>query len=142
LLRVFVVWDRQPSGGPIPNYSDIFSSFGLDIAPTGQSSIYSAGNPVNMGRFVILYDKYFDMNAMAYPGPNTADFCRVSKHCGFEIDLTGLRTVFTPNGGSYEADVMSGNVIFGIRSSLTDPTPGVEGPSDSQFTLRMEYYDN
>ena len=55
-VRIAFVWDKQPNGGPVPNFNEIFA----DTYPNGTSdtSYLSFENRKNVGRFEVLKEEY------------------------------------------------------------------------------------
>jgi len=136
IIRMVLIYDRQPSGTGIPAYSQIFGY--TDQAGTEASSVLSNVRWDTTDRFRVLRDKVFTVNPVAIPG-NAEEGAESKTYFDEFVDLKGLETVF---GGQSEpmtiADIQSGSLLVAFR---IDPTTANAVTGLDQATARLRYTD-
>jgi len=90
VVRMVVVWDKQPSSGAIPNFNDIFGV--TDQAGTESSTIMAPIRYDNMDRFKILKECTWNFNPGAI-SPTAADVLNMKKELDEYVKLKGVESV-------------------------------------------------
>lgn len=138
LVRLTVVWDKQPSG-VLPVFSDIFGQTLQD--GTEQSSFLDKLRYDNTDRFQVLRDVVHDFDPTLYNGgAGTANGQLPVTFYDEYIPLKGKESVFSGQSGTATiADISSGALYLVVRSSNN-----ISGVAEAQLdgTARLRYTDN
>lgn len=137
LLRIVVVWDKQPSGVQ-PTYDTIFGR--TNDAGTESAQVFDSLRFDNTGRFKVLSDKVYECNPKAGLVAN-GDFCNYRYFCDEYIKLKNLETVYSGSTNPASiADISTGGLYVYFRALQNDA-------NDDQFIIdptsfaRLRYYD-
>jgi len=121
VVRMVVIWDKQPSDGTLPAFDQVFGVTGQDGSET---TTYL--NPVrydNMDRFSVLRDCVYNFEPPMYnAGGGTINAVIVRKNFDEFIQLKGRETVFSANTSPMTtAGLSTGGlyVIFRVQSDTT-----------------------
>jgi len=139
ILRVAVVYDRQPSG-VLPVFSSIFGI--TEQTGTESSKVLDPLRNENMDRFVLLADKFVRATP---PGDNqeggTTDDFLLRYWVSFKVNLKNLETIYTASSSpSVIGDISSGGLYLVFRQFTTD-TGTCEFTVPSQASCRLWYTD-
>jgi len=138
VVRMVVVWDRQPSSGAIPNFNDIFGV--TDQAGTESSTIMAPIRYDNMDRFKILKECTWDFNPEAI-SPNAGDVLNMQKAFDEYVKLSGQETVFSGQTATQTiADISTGALYIVWRSSINTAGTFIAGVNSQTFA-RLRYTD-
>lgn len=136
-LRFIVLWDKQPSGNPIPAFDKVFgrvTQSGTSTTTTSDSLKYE-----NMDRFRILKEWVIVSNPMSEEtGSSETDY--VYKFDEY-VKLKGLETVYSGSSNPTTiTDITTGSLYLVCRSYINSPTlTFVELGNDS--LARFRYRD-
>jgi len=138
LMRMVVVYDKQPSG-VLPTYDTIFGQ--TDQQGTETGAILDSLRYDNTGRFRVLSDKVFTSTCQAISGTTDADYEDVQHYCDEFIDLKGKETIYSAtNNPSTIADISTGALYVYFRASQNTGTLS-QWRLTSNSTARLRYYD-
>lgn len=138
VMRMVLVWDKQPSGGSVPTFDTIFGRTTQD--GTESCSFMDGTRYDNNDRFTILRDQMF------YANPHTALFTGTTNTnfdvfpFDFYVKLGGRECVFLGQSAPMTlADVSTGALYLYYRAALDSVNNfmSVGGPS----TARLRYTD-
>lgn len=139
MIRVVVVWDKQPSG-VLPTFDTIFGNTTQD----GTESVLEMTAPIrydNMDRFKILRDVLRPVNQQSQQttGTMTLINSNFGEFIDEYIDLKGLESVFSGQSSPTTiADLSSGGLYVIYRaqfdSASGDVTPSVTGFARLRYT--------
>jgi len=135
-LRMAVVYDKQPSNGPIPNFDTVFGS----TSQTGAEatlSIFDSLRIDNTERFHVLKEEIVTTDLQTVQNPNASEW---QQYIDCFINLRGLETVYSGQSNPCTiADISSGAlyVIFRAESNVIDVGRFVIKDSSA----RLRYYD-
>lgn len=138
--RMVVVFDKQPSSGAIPSFSEVFGVTGQDGSET---TTYL--NPVkydNMDRFSVLRDCVVNFEPPMYnPAAGTQNAVIVRKPFDEFITLKGRETVFSGQSNPMTtADVSSGAIYVYFRTAVNTTNINMVSVSSDSFA-RLRYID-
>lgn len=139
VLRMVVVWDKQPSGDPVPTFDEIFGHTVQD--GTESTDFLDPRKYDNMDRFRVLKDCRYESN----PGAAALDGAsEVGVENKFHIDeFVRLKVGETVYGGQSEpmtiADVNSGAIYCYFRAEMNNATQTFW---TTDLTARLRYQDN
>jgi len=116
LVRMTVVWDKQPSGAAVPTFDAVFGITAQD----GTESCPDITNPPrydNMDRFVVLREKTIHQPTTPIPsfgtGPSTTVICELDEY----IKVPRLESVYSGNSSPMTiADISTGAVYVYFRA--------------------------
>ena len=136
-LRFIVLWDKQPSGNPIPAFDKVFGRVtqnGTATTTTSDSLKYE-----NMDRFRILKEWVIVSNPMSEE-TSTSETDYVYKFDEY-VKLKGLETVYSGSSNPTTiTDITTGSLYLVCRSYINSPTlTFVELGNDS--LARFRYRD-
>lgn len=134
LMRMIVVWDKQPNAASIPTFNLIMGD--VDAVGTFTTALQSHVRPDQVERFKILRDKWIPMNmgnSLAATNANSS-FYTFDEY----IKLKGLETVYNQSTTGTLADVNSGAIYLIFRARVNDVT---NGHVDVNCTARLRYTD-
>lgn len=115
VLRMLLVWDKQPSGNALPAFDEIFGITEQD--GTESSTVMSPPRYDNMGRFQVLMDKCLYINPTTYNAAAGGDmyydlpFDEYVKLQGRETNFSGQSSPMTI------ADVSTGGLYLVLRAN-------------------------
>ena len=136
VVRCVVVWDKQPSSGTIPKWSDIFGFTAQD--GTEGTSMYAPIRYDNMDRFSILRDVTYDPQpgAKAQTSPDTVSYFNTIDEY---IRLGDRECVFSGQSNPMTiADVSTGAIYFCVRARINNV---LSVQSNISLTARLRYTD-
>lgn len=148
IVRMFVVWDKQPNNQVVPSFSDIFGR-------TNQGGFTSTDlqDPVRYGemeRFSVLRDEIIhfhpDMNPI-YTSGGTTHNPPAFKVVPFDVfvDLKGREAVYsTSSSPATSADLATGSVLIGfkaLREGTASPTDQNDVSIGTSSFARLRYTD-
>lgn len=139
-VRMVVVWDKQPSGGAIPTFEQVFAYTPQD--GNELSTVLSPPRYDNMDRFKVLRDKVFDFSVDATPatgGSTNIVFTRIP----FDeyIKMSGVETVFSGQSNPMTiTDISSGAIYVYFRASQATATTAAAS-IESTSVARLRYRD-
>lgn len=138
LVRMVVVWDKQPSSGAIPNFNDIFGV--TDQVGTESSTVMAPVRYDNMDRFKILKECVFNFTPQAI-SPTAADVMNMKLAVDEYVKLKGLESVYSGQTSPQTiADISTGALYVVWRAS--DNLAGTfQASVDSQTFARLRYTD-
>lgn len=114
MMRMVLVWDKNPNSGSIPNFNTIFGNTYQDGTET--VSLMSPLRYDNMGRFSVLMDKTYEAEAEAF-GNTTGDTVTVTHQFDHFIKLGNRTTNFSGQSSPATiADISSGALYLVYRS--------------------------
>jgi len=141
VVRMAVVWDKQPSGAGIPTFDEVFS---LTLSDGTEGSTFLA--PIrlgNMSRFTVLHDKTFDFKDLVWNGATgTAPVARYCLSFDEEVDLENRQTTFSGEQSPFTPTGISSGALYLIlraRSNVANNTT-VDTFTDDCFT-RVHFVD-
>lgn len=118
VMRMVVVWDKQPSGAAIPTYDTIFGITSQD----GTESTPNFMNPPrydNMDRFRVLRDVVCELDAKATSAAGTTRVVNVNKSVDEYVKLPLLESVYSGQSSPMTiADISTGALYIYFRSNL------------------------
>jgi len=119
-LRMVVVWDKQPSGGAIPAWDQIFGN--TDQSGTETSSVMSRPRYDNMDRFQVLRDVELLPQAL-FDGVTAADLRSVYFPFDEYIKLGNKEVVFSGQSTPMTiADISTGALYVYYRAPVVSAT--------------------
>jgi len=122
IVRIIVVWDKQPAGGTEPLFNDIFgvtSQAGVETAVFSSPPKYDT-----MDRFRVLKD--WDMNSEPGALPSTTNYIRLDYPIDCYINLGELETTFSGQSAPMTiADINNGALYVIARAQRGDVTQTV-----------------
>jgi len=144
VLRVMLIYDKQPNLGPIPNFDQIFSE--LDNAGAQSTTVFSGLDYGRMKRFTILRDKHINPDLGGLMTDASAAQLATTFHCHEDfVKLKRLTTEYdsTASAGNTGtiSDVMSGALYLVLRSNILASSQGTWTLNDDSF-CRLRFYDN
>jgi len=136
-VRLAIVWDKNPSGGALPTFQEMFKI----TEQTGAESTSWKAPPAfdSLGRFVVIRDMIVDINPDNFPTPIVDGISIIKKEMDEYIPLQGgMETVYSGQSNPLTiADVYSGALYF---IAIADEAPpigyGLQLTSDSSARLR------
>ena len=136
VIRCVIVWDKQPSGGTIPQWQDMFGFTAQD--GTEGTSMYAPIRYDNMDRFSILRDVTYDPQPGAKSGnPDVVTYYNTIDEY---IRLGDRECVFSGQSNPMTiADISTGAIYFCVRAKISNPTTTLSGISN--MTARLRYTD-
>jgi len=137
VIRITLVFDKQPSAGAVPAFSDIFGSTSQLGTETVQS--FLDGQRVdNTSRFSVLRDDVItsDMSTLVTTlGGSNNWKCELDRF----VKLKGLETIFSGQSSPCTiADIANGALYLIFRA---ESNSGTRQWSVSSSTTRLRYYD-
>jgi len=140
LVRMIVVYDRQPNSAAIPRFDDIFAA----TDQTGTESTLQAFPPRfdTMDRYRILRDKTIEFDGMPVVagGTTTSNVVRQYKKVEEYIPLNGLETVFSGQSNPLTtADVSTGTLLIFFRAEFNQGETVINVQGNS--VARLRYVD-
>lgn len=137
--RLVLVWDRQPSSGSAPAFSDIFGTTQQDGTET-TLSIYDPLRYDNTGRFVVLHDHVQAMNPTVNTTPGSTDAAHYEYPVDLYISLKGLATLYSGDSSPATlSDISSGALYLVTRG--THYASGYSSAGFQQCYARLRYTD-
>lgn len=137
VVRMVVVWDKQPSSGAIPNFNDMFGV--TDQAGTESSTIMAPIRYDNMDRFKILKECTWEFNPEAI-SPNAGDVVNMQKAVDEYIKLNH-ETVYSGQTATQTiADISTGALYIVWRASTNTAGTFIAGVSNQTYA-RLRYTD-
>lgn len=140
LLRMVIVWDSQPSGGALPNFSDIFGITGQTGTET--FNVYDPPRYDTMSRYTVLKDEFIDPKNTIVPYSGGDDHrVNVSYPINTYMKLGNRETVFqASNNPSTVADIATGSLLIYFRSTV-GATAEAFYILPANFNARLRYTD-
>lgn len=136
-IRMAVVFDKQPNGGALPTYDTIFGHTIQD--GTESTNILDPIKPDNFGRFSILRDCKFDMNAPDTPLA-AGDITIINSAFDEYIDLKNKMCQYGGDSSPMTiADITNGAIYVIFR--CTDTTTGENIYGTTEAFARLRYSD-
>lgn len=119
LVRMVVVWDKQPSGNTIPTFDQIFGT--TDQSGTEVSGILTPPRYDNMDRFQILRDKTFESVPQTI-FPSGGNYYVNHPICFDEyLKLAGKQSVYSGQSNPMTiADISTGGLYVYFRALVND----------------------
>lgn len=145
LMRMVVVWDKQPSSGVIPTFDTIFgrtTAFGTEACQILDPIRYD-----NMDRFTVLRDKVLDYQPGAGLNPPTGIQAIVYAPYAFDeyIRLPNLETVFSGQSVPMTlADISTGALYVYFRALVNGSSSASDFGHceiDASSFARLRYTD-
>lgn len=138
-LRMLLVWDKQPSGGSIPTFDDMFGITAQD--GTESSTVMAPPRYDNMDRFRVLMDKCLHVNPDVYNAGAGGDNYYVEPF-DFYVKLRGCESNYSGQSNPMTiADISSGGLYLIYRA--TENTAGSKAWSiQASSVARLRYTDN
>lgn len=137
-VRMLVVWDKQPSSGAVPQYSDIINGTLQDGSE--QNSLNAGVRYDNMERFSILRDCKYALNPQALPGIGNQMAIQQSMAFDEYIKLAGRETVYSGQSVPQTiADISTGAIYVFFRAVTNGVADFVS--VDSSSIARLRYSD-
>lgn len=128
VCKIYIVYDKQPSGGLIPTYNSIFGQ--TDQAGTETVDFNSGPKYDSMGRFRILRELSYDMNPQTISGYDYTHTINLDEY----IKLALPETVYSGDSSPMTiSDINTGAIYFITRASTGLVTVDV--------TARLRYTD-
>lgn len=138
LIRMVIIYDRQPSGGSIPTYDSIFGvtdQSGTESCP----DIWCPPRYDNMERFRILRDCTYDADLGSIGSGGTTNAISIRTKFDEYIKLKGLDSVFLGQSNPMTiADISTGALYVFFRALVNTATncqTSVDG------NARLRYHD-
>ncbi|AXH75105.1 MAG: coat protein/nuclear export [Cressdnaviricota sp.] len=140
-LRMVVVWDAQPNGGVIPNFSDIFGR--TDQAGTETFNVYDPPRYDTMSRFTVLKDDFIlPQNLVATPTGGTGNEVSCSYPIKSYIKLLNRQTVYQSSSNpSTVADISTGSLLIYFRTTVTAALHDAQFLIPDNLVARLRYTD-
>lgn len=142
LLRMALVWDKQPSGNAIPAFDDIFKMTEEDGDET-QTSLFSSLRYDNMDRFTVLRDQIMEFNADVWPSTDPVAGTPTNfKICPFDVyvKLGGRECVYSGQTSPMSiADISTGALYLVVKSLSSATTTELNFRQGS--VARLRYLD-
>lgn len=136
LIRLMIVYDRQPNGS-LPAATDVLQS--LDQAGNNSTSVYDGLNTANFERFRVLRDIKWsipDTGVAGAAGPNQLQTIQASSTVDFFIKLKDLEVHFSGNGGTI-TNISTGTIfLLGIGSQAA-----ASAAFRMNYVTRLRYID-
>jgi len=118
LVRMVVVWDKQPSGAAIPTFDQIFGITAQD-GTESTPSIWVPPRYDNMERFRVIRDCKYELDPMASPGIGTTRLTSVNKNIDEYIKLPMLESNYSGQSTPMTiADISSGALYVYFRAEF------------------------
>lgn len=134
--RIVLVYDKQPSGGAIPTFDQIFGN--TDQAGTETSNFLDNVRVDNTSRFNVLKDDVIDSDFSSVP--TAAGGVNWQKCIDIFVPLKGLETVFSGQSAPMTiADISTGALYLITRAELAVAGSNIVTIQNSAVKLR--YYD-
>lgn len=136
IVRLILVWDKQPAGAAEPLFSDIFGQ--TSQAGTETSTWWNQPKYDTMSRFTVLKDWTYESTAEAGVAAD-ADVFRRNFHVDCFVRLPNLETTFSGQSSPMTiADINNGALYFIARTRINIGTS-----TDANLTLqsRVRYLD-
>lgn len=133
VLRMVVVWDKQPSG-VLPTYSQIFGQTEATGAIT--QTLTSQVRYDQMDRFKILRDKVMPMNIQCAPA-SSETYAMWVEYDEY-INMKGLESVYNDGTSGTISDLNSGAIYLVFRAAIFDAT---NSHVDVNCVARLRYTD-
>lgn len=133
VLRMIVVWDKQPNGA-LPTYSQIFGNtdaVGITTQTLNSQILYD-----QMDRFKILRDKTMPMNIAS--NATATELYAYWVEWDEYINLKGLESVYNDGNAGTIADINSGAIYLIFRAAIYDAT---NSHVDVNCVARLRYTD-
>lgn len=135
-LRMVVVWDKQPSGGAIPAWDQIFGN--TDQTGVETSSVLSRPRYDNMDRFQVLRDVFIEPRIVP-DGVTAADIRSVYVEFDEYIKLGNKEVVFSGQSSPMTiADISTGALYVYFRANAVSATMNW---TTTQAFARLRYVD-
>jgi len=117
IVRITVVWDKQPAGGTEPLFNDIFGV--TSQAGTETATYYSPPKYDTMDRFRVLKD--WDIASEPGALPSTTNFIRLDYPIDCFISLGELETTFSGQSSPMTiADINNGALYVIARAARSN----------------------
>jgi len=136
VMRMTVVYDKQPSSGAIPTFDQIFGNTAQDGAET--SRFLDGLRFDNTGRFQVIKDQLVTSDMAEFSG--AAGLVEYDIPFDMFINLKGLDTIFSGQSNPMTiADISTGALYFIARADSSTATTNLFSIKSS--TTRLRYYD-
>lgn len=137
VIRMVVVYDKQPSSGAIPTWNTIFghtTQDGTEAAQLSDGLRYD-----NTGRFRIIRDKTFTLNPQGIESVPASNAGVIQVRAFDEyIDLKGLETIYSGQSNPCTiADISTGALYLYVRYSSDTPNSASNFFNNSCARLRF-----
>jgi len=133
ILRMVVVWDKQPSGGTIPTFDTIFGGTVQD--GTESSSVLASVRYDNTERFRVLADCVWDLNATATGSTSNTQRISFDKY----VALKNLTTVYSGQSSPCTiADISTGGLYLIFRATTNTAITTIDV---TPLYVRLRYMD-
>lgn len=135
-VRLLVVWDKQPSGGPIPNFDTMFGVTDQQGAET--SDYFSPPSYKTMDRFRVLKEINMDFCPGVLPGADNDTLLDI-KDVDFYLKLGNLETVYqNTSNPSTIGDINSGALYLILRAARNS---GTTSQATANLDCRLRFLD-
>lgn len=138
-IRWAVVWDKNPSGGALPTFQEMFKI----TDQTGTESTSWKAPPAfdSLGRFVVIRDQIISINPDNFPVPVIDGISIIKKEMDEYIPLPPLETVYSgQNNPLTIADVYSGALYWIVIADAGLPS-GYGLQLSPYSSARLRYTD-
>jgi len=139
VVRMVVVWDKQPSGAAIPTFDTVFGI--TDQAGTESTTFLNPVKYDNMDRFSVLRDYVCDLVPETNTTGGTSNQIAVRKNFDEFIPLKGREVVFLGQSAPMTiADISTGAIYVYFRVGQNVPSDNEVFVTASSFA-RLRYVD-
>lgn len=134
LIRIVVVWDKQPSGEALPTWNEVFGQ--TDAAGSAKAGLMDAIKYDEMGRFSILHEQVIKIEPSCDGNAGTVyDLVSFDKY----VKLKGKESVYS-GGTSGIGDLNSGGLYAYFRAADA-ANAGINVTLNSTSQARLRYVD-
>jgi len=135
LIRMVLVWDKQPSGGAIPTFDTVFGT--TDQAGLEATTVLSPPKYDNMDRFKVLKDCVIDAGINAVVTGGTQNFILNEEPIDEYVKLGGRECVYSGQSATQTiADISTGALYVYFRSTVNSSTTVPEVTSTTYARVR------
>lgn len=140
MLRMVVIWDKQPCGFSIPTFETIFAR--TDQGGTETSKVFDPPRYDNMNRFTVLRDMMITADKAITPAVGTGNNVDVSVPINEYIKLGNKETVY----GSFTdpatiANISTGAILVYFRTTTTTAVDAATWLIPETLIARLRYTD-
>lgn len=136
VLRMVIVYDKQPSGNAIPNFDDIFGH--TDQGGTETATFYDSIKYDNTDRFSVVRDKFIDLNLYAVSSVGTTKLSSYAYYCDEYIKLSSQPSVYSGQSVPMTiSDVSTGAYYIFMRVLRNE----ADSRTDFDGIARLRYTD-
>jgi len=138
-VRMLLIWDRQPNGGAIPNFNQIFGR--TDYAGIGTVQLTDSLLYGQMSRYKVIYDKMYTLNPDVVHGDSATDYIK-QKSVWIDkfINLKNLESTYQASTTPPTiADISTGALYLVFRSAVNDAN--INWVTAGNFSVRLRYID-